>query len=205
MASAAFPLFYFGPVLYYAALAQHEEVAFEAWEHYPKQSFRNRCVIYGANGPLALSIPTERPRERVPVNRMRIAYGEDWQQLHWRSLETAYRSSPYFEFYEDDLAPLFSEQPVNLQAFTEATHRTVLRLLGWEQPFHYTDRYAEASGPDPRTSFPAKKTHPGAADLPEYAQVFSPKFGFQPNLSILDLLCNEGPQASAYLRGIPAL
>jgi len=104
---------YFGPIDYYAEIFQGEEIIIESEESYQKQSYRNRCYIYGANGKLALNIPVTHSKvagKRVMTKDATIANEFDWQKLHWKSLESAYRTSPYFEFYEDDLRPLFEKK-----------------------------------------------------------------------------------------------
>lgn len=196
-----FPLCYLGSVAYYAAMLKHGNVLLERFEHYPKQTVRNRSEIYGANGGLTISIPIQRKGERIPVSKAAISNADRWQKLHWRSLESAYRSSPYFEFYEDELAPYFNEPASNFWSFTEALHRQIISWLQVDLPVAYTDHFVKdnPSGVEYRVFF--DRVFPANA-FPAYQQVFQSKHGFLPNLSIVDLLFNEGPNACNYLRKV---
>ncbi len=200
--TAVFPVHYLGSTRFYAALLQHPEFQWEVWEHFPKQTYRNRCVIYGANGPLVLSVPTERNGERVPLKEQRISNRERWQHLHWRSFESAYRSSPYFEFFEDQLYPFYHKEFRFLLDFNFELHALVTQWLQVVLPGSPTTRY-EVALPDTvtdwRAAFPAR----GANARPEtdaYIQVFGDRHGFLSDLSIMDLLFNQGPSGLDFLR-----
>lgn len=201
---AVFSLHYLGSTRYYAALLQSEPISWEAWEHYPKQTFRNRCSIYGANGPLTLSVPTVRNGERVPMKDQRIANEERWQHLHWRSFEAAYRSSPYFEFFEDQLAPFYQKKYEFLFDFNLELHHLVCNWLNLPLKGDTTTSY-EANLPegtvDWREAFPAKGNK-AVSNTPEYIQVFGDRYGYISDLSILDLLFNQGPSGADNLRQI---
>src|SRR5687767_704652 len=99
------PVSYLAPVSYFALLQQHEKISIELFEHFPKQTYRNRCSIYSPNGIQHLVVPVQARKDKMLTRDVRISYDHPWQKLHWRSLESAYRSSPFFEFYEDDFRP----------------------------------------------------------------------------------------------------
>ncbi len=104
-----FPAFYFGPISYFAELIRAENYRLEAYEHFPKQTYRNRCYIQGANGKLRLAIPTQHNGARV-LKEILVSDDYNWQKEHFKSLVSAYKSSPYFEYYEDDLASVFESK-----------------------------------------------------------------------------------------------
>lgn len=200
---AILPTAYFGPIQYYSKLLKYEEVLIEHHEHFPKQTYRNRCNIYGANGLLALSIPLKKRGERTPVKDIRIAYDQPWQNLHWRSLQASYRSSPYFEYYEDDLAPFYEKQYDFLIDFNSELHQLICDLLKIEKNTKPTQKYEKTYGNaddfrgtiSPKVNWREDKDY----EAKEYTQVFGNKFGFIPNLSIADLLFNEGPSAVKFI------
>ena len=101
---------YLPPIQYFSVLKKNKTVAIEHHEHFVKQTYRSRCHIYGANGMLKLSIPVMHSRERTIIKDIRISYNDNWQKLHWRSIESAYRCSPYFEYYESEFASYYSEK-----------------------------------------------------------------------------------------------
>ncbi|GHV11222.1 hypothetical protein FACS1894162_6460 [Bacteroidia bacterium] len=214
---------YLAPVEYYCFLANAPEVIIEAHEHYVKQSYRNRCVIASANGLQTLSIPVEKldrhsreggkQRSAVAnpqIRDIRIADHGDWQHLHWNALVSAYRSSPFFEYYEDDFRPFYEKRPKFLFDFNEQLRELVCSLLGIESEtdiviagltrnrmkVKYSTEYRAATTDelDLRELIHPKK--PAIIqDFQPYYQVFEQKYGFQPNLSIVDLLFNMGQEA----------
>lgn len=130
MNTALLPTSYLGPLNYYAKLKNHEVCEIEWMEHLPKQTFRSRCSIYSPNGLLTLSVPLTKRNHRQCMKDVRIAYDYDWQRLHWRTFESSYRRSPFFEYYEDDLLPFYSEQKYDfLVDFNEALQQKILDLL----------------------------------------------------------------------------
>ncbi len=159
--------------------------------------------VYGANGKLALHIPIKHTKttghQRYKDVRIEQAFG--WQKQHWKSLETAYRTSPFFEFYEDDLRPIFERSYEFLMDLNFETITTVCDLLQLELSDHRTSQYGltpkNQNTIDYRSLVNAKK--PTLQPFTEYTQVFDSKHGYLNNLSILDLLCNEGPNATNYL------
>lgn len=193
-----FPAFYFGPISYFAELLKTGEFRFEAYEHFPKQTYRNRCYIQGANGKLRLAIPTQHNGARV-MKDIQVSDDYNWQKEHYKSLVSAYKSSPYFEFYEDDLLPIFEKKEKFLLDLNLKTIELIASKLKLEIELNLTDKYELAEESiDFRNRFNAK-TEP-VGNFPEYFQVFDEKFDFMPDLSILDLLCNEGPKSATYLQ-----
>ena len=193
------PIFYFGSIEYYVFIAKSSQITFEIYEHFPKQTYRNRMSIYGANGLLNLSIPIHHSGERVPVKDIKISNSTNWQTLHWRSLESAYRSSPYFEYYESNIFPFYYNHFENLVDFNILIHKEICNIIGLNNNFTFTKSYSKLSDYDLRNHFNSKKKNQKQDDIRRYIQVFGNKYGFIANLSILDLLFNLGPETKAYL------
>lgn len=201
---------YLAPVQYYTKLISYPVTLIEYWESYLKQTYRNRTVILAANGPLQLSLPvTDGPHARGPIRDLKLSYDHNWQQMHWRGILSAYNNSPFYEYYSDDLAPYFHEKKWKyLIDFNTAIQNTVLKLINLELVIRYSEAFYPL-GEVPETFDDFRYTiHPKKlkrvpdsrfSPLP-YTQVFDEKWGFIPNLSILDLLFNEGPQTVSYLR-----
>ncbi len=195
---------YLGNIQYYAAIKNADEVIIEVCDHYEKQSYRNRCEIYGANGLLKLIIPLERRGKRIPVNSIKMDNEQRWRHEHWRSLASAYRSSPYFEYYEDHFEPFFKKEYERLSEFNQLLQEKILTLLQIDTPITYTTEYHKnyEGYLDLR-----EKIHPRHKPMeqipPEgYTQVFEDKCGFIPNLSIVDLMFNEGPRGVLLLKNV---
>lgn len=192
---------YFGSILQYVAVAQSDTVVFENEDNYQKQTYRNRTYIYGANGKLLLSIPIKhsQKQERQLYRDVRIENDFQWQILHWKSLETAYRTSPFFEYYEDEFVHLFEKPREFLLDFNYECIQVVLDCLQLDISFSKTTTYHKDSKEtiDLRDLVNAKKEK--SYPLQSYIQVFEDKHGFIPNLSILDLIFNEGTNALTYL------
>jgi hypothetical protein len=199
---AIFPLTYLGPISYYANLLQFDQVLIEKKEHFIKQSYRNRCNIVGASGKLSLSVPTFRKgRDKTIIDKVGISNDSNWQALHWRSICTAYRSSPYFEYYEEDFENFFLEPQTNLFDFNLALTQVILKRLGMEVKFTMTQEFVlNYDTPDFRPNYSRK--FPDSNEYPRYIQVFEERTGFQENLTILDLLFNQGPSGIEYLKTI---
>lgn len=192
-----FSAFYFGPIDYFANLAQNETFRIEQFENFQKQTYRNRCYVLGANGPLMLGIPILHNGKRV-LKDIQPSYDYDWQKEHLKSLIAAYKSSPYFEFYEDDVTPLFERKEKYLLDINLKTIAFINEKLKLELNFELTNGYEFlAENDDYRTRFNAKKN---TTQIPPYYQVFGDKFEFEHNLSIFDLLFNEGPASSNFLK-----
>ena len=171
----------------------------EVFETYHKQTYRNRCRVMTANGVQSLSVPVVKVNGNHTLTKdVAISYVEPWQQIHRRCLESAYRAAPYFDHYYDWLKPVFETRFERLVELNEAALKAVLRMLKSTKAFGYTTDYVREPENDLREAFSPKR--PVAPDtMPEYYQVFSAKFPFTPDLSILDLIFNEGPEALLYL------
>lgn len=202
MPEAIFSLPYFGPISYYVELVNYDSIYIDAAENYQKQSHRSRQYIYGANGKLMLNIPVKRgkSKQRLKYRESNIENEFNWQLLHFRSLETAYRTSPYFEFYEADIEPLYNKKYKSLFTFNFECLKTVLNLLNLDLKIEFNSEYKTeyVDIKDNRHLIEAKRSM-SLAQKP-YHQVFEDKFGFIENLSILDLLFNLGPESLSYLK-----
>ncbi|GAA4788703.1 WbqC family protein [Olivibacter ginsenosidimutans] len=176
------------------------EVLIEKFEHFPKQTYRTRASIYSPNGILDLIIPVKKgSRVHTVMKDVRISYESDWQRLHWMSIQTSYRRSAYFEFYEDDFAPFYHKKYDFLFDFNIALLEQCFQLLKVKKTFSFTSSYVEDY--TDRIDF-RNKIHPKHATdftATPYFQVFEPKHGFLPNLSIIDLLFNQGPNSLRFL------
>lgn len=195
---------YLAPVQYFTKLFKYDEVFIEKHENFIKQSFRNRCKIYGANGELSLSIPVKKISLKTKIKDLLIDYDTNWQKLHWKSIESAYRSSPFFEFYEDDLKPFYEKKYKFLLDFNSEIQNVILEHLDFNIDLKFTDKYCHILTEeidDLREKINPKKEYVDPNfKIVEYTQVFQEKYGFIPNLSIIDLLFNEGPNAIEALK-----
>ncbi|HCY41530.1 MAG TPA: hypothetical protein DHV48_09270 [Prolixibacteraceae bacterium] len=196
---------YFAPVKYFSKLAAFSNIYIEQHEHFIKQTYRNRTVILGANGPVSLIVPVEKGREqKIKIKDLRISYDEEWQRNHWRTIFSAYNSSPFFEYYADDLKPFFQKKTTYLFDYNQKITETLLEILEIPLEIKLTDEFQQTPEEciNLRESI-SPKAHRNADDpqfvAQPYTQVFSEKFGFSPDLSILDLLFNEGPSAHSVL------
>lgn len=195
------PIFYLPPVSWFAEFLKEEnEILLEQHENFPKQTYRSRCNIYGANGKLALILPIHHNGKRA-MKDLELSYAEDWQKLHWKSIKIAYQSSPYFEYYEDKLKQIFSVQPTSLIEFNLNALKIILQILKVEKDFSLTKEFEKTpDAVDLRERFSAKKE--SEYHLPEYYQTFSDKLGFIKDLSILDVVCNIGPESATYIKKV---
>lgn len=196
-----FPSFYFGPVSYFSKLINSDNYSFEVYENFRKQTYRNRCYIQGANGKLRLAIPIVHDGSRI-LKDIKISVDSNWRKEHFKSLVSAYKSSPFFEFYEDDLTPLYEKNEKFLIDFNIKTTGFIAQKLKFDLKIELTTSYTETvDDADYRNCFDSK-SEPCSELFPVYNQVFIEKHGFIPDLSILDLLFNQGPMASEYLRNL---
>lgn len=197
---------YLGPIQYYSKLAHYSKIFIEAHENFVKQSYRNRCNIYGANGVLALSIPVKKEKPKTKMKDLMIDYDTNWRKQHWKSIESAYRSSPFFEFYEDDFVPFYEKKYKYLLEFNHEIQQVILEHLELEPNIIFTKDYLEKEEiemVDYREKIhPKKKISDNQFIIKEYTQVFQEKHGFIANLSIIDLLFNEGPNAINILKNV---
>lgn len=191
---------YFPSIATFVAIVKVEGVVLEIQDNYQKQTYRNRCYIYGANGKLQLSVPVVySQKNRAKYAEVKIANEYNWQDIHWKSLESAYRTSPFFEFYADELEPLFTETFDTLLEFNMKCFAVICDCLQLDLTFSKTESFDKSPQNinDLRVLVDAKKEKLHAFE--NYTQVFSSKHGYINNLSILDLLFNEGPNALFYL------
>lgn len=195
---------YFGPVQWYQKLNQSDRCLIERHDHFIKQTYRNRCVIATTNGLQALTVPIERfEGAHCAMLNIRISDHGSWRHLHWNALQSAYGESPFFEFYADDIRPFFERRWEFLVDFNMEITQKMCELLDIQPHITLTDAYVSADEEgvtDYRDAIRPKNPLPDNSFQPRrYYQVYEQKHGFQPNLSILDLLFNEGPEAVLYL------
>ena len=194
---------YFGPIQYFTKFLLPGKIVLEKHENYIKQSFRNRTIIFGANGLLILTVPVKRGSfHKVPIGELEIEYRDNWQDTHWRSIESAYRSTPYFEYYGDEIRSVFHLKTRYLLDLNGIILELMLDLLELKKDFGYTQSYRQKKYYlDYREAIHPKKKVPDPFFNPaQYPQAFQSRFGFKANLSILDLLFNAGPDAKTVLQ-----
>jgi hypothetical protein len=187
---------YLGPVEYYHHLARFSSAKIELWETYSKQSYRNRCRISGPNGLLNLTIPVS-ASNHTKTKDVKIDNSVKWQINHWRALEASYRSSPFYIYYDYELQPFYEQKFDFLFDFNQSIQNKMLELIQLDVVAEFTSEYVAEYDNDFRTTIHPKKE--SAFITPPYRQVFQEKFHFFPNLSIVDLLFNKGPEAKDYL------
>lgn len=193
---------YFGPVSQFVAMVKSAAVVFENEDNYQKQTYRNRMYIYGANGKLLLNIPikhTGNKSGRQKYRDIKIENDFPWQKQHWKSLQTVYRTSPFFEFYEDDFHPLYHQKFDFLMDFNYHCMELALECLQTKLPQEKTSKFIPhpKDVKDGRPLVEAKNR--ATKELEPYTQVFQEKFGFLNDLSVVDLIFNEGPNSLNYL------
>ncbi len=223
---------YFPPVSYFAAMAQEMEglisrrrdgdgslelspsvVYIEACENYQKQSYRNRCRFYAADGVQALSFPVvhEGGTHKLPISEIKVDYSTSWLQQHQRAIVSAYRTSAYFEYYQDELFAVMDSRPERLIDLNMELLRFFIGKTGLAVDLRMTEEYspegieAGAACDDFREVIHPKRPNTILRDLQlekPYFQVFSRKYGFKSDLSIMDLLFNEGPDSILYLKNL---
>lgn len=196
---------YFGPIDWFSMFVNFKDILFENQDNYQKQTYRNRQYIYGPNGKLLLNIPINHTHRRSGAEKykdVKIENQYDWQRIHWKSLETAYRSSPFFEFYEDELIELYEKEFSYLLDFNLECLEVIKSCLQLDKTESFTDEYkTEYSDIADYRNLVRAKRKP-LIKLPSYDQVFVEKHGFIPNLSILDLMFNKGPETISYLNNL---
>jgi len=180
------PSAYLAPISHYRAICQSSTVCIEMHDRYFRQTLRNRCLIDSPSGPLVLSIPVEKPVPGALTCDIRISDHGNWRHQHWNALQSSYRQSPFFEYYADDFAPFYEKKWEFLVDFNEDLMRLVCSLIDTDCSFSRTEGY---QGSDPFLPFSE------VGSSPSYYQVFARKHGFLPNLSIVDLLFNMGPES----------
>jgi len=210
MAATLLPCCYLAPVSHYRTYNRADEVCLEVCDHFVKQTLRNRCYIDSPNGPLALTIPIQKTEGKTQMKDIRISDHGNWRHQHWTALESSYRQSPFFEYYADDYAPFYEKKWEFLADFNEELMALTASLLDIQKPVKRTQTYSPSPLPAPplgeclnataifsaaSIALPQRGSGKGAV----YYQVFASRHGFLPDLSIVDLLFNEGPEGVLWL------
>ena len=190
---------YFSPISQYQALLNSNSITFEVEDNYQKQTYRNRCYIYGANGKQLLNIPVSIPKSSKKTKSKDILVeNSNWQKQHYKSLEAAYNHSPFFEFYKDDLRKIFCKKYTYLLDVNLDSFNFIMDALDLFKEYTLSKTYEETKLNDFRNLADSKKKVE-ISSIP-YIQMFDQKFGFLKNLSILDLLFMEGPNSINFLK-----
>jgi len=194
-----FSMTYLGPIAWYARLLSCDAIFLEACESWQKQSYRNRCYIDSPNGALMLNIPVQHTGGKQHSGDVKVSLRENWPARHWQAIKTTYNSSPFFEVLGPELEPYYHKPINNLWDWNLQLLKLMLNWLQVELTIKTTKHWEVQPGgkQDFRESFHPK--HP-TLNFPSYPQVFDTKFGFRSNLSIIDLMFNEGPAAYDYLK-----
>lgn len=194
---------YLPPVQWFCRLAANDVVFVEACESYHKQTYRNRCVIDAPNGLVSLTIPVEKSEDGSRcIKDIRISDHDDWRTKHWHALGSSYYNTPFFEFYQDDFRPFYEKKFDFLLDFNEELIHKCMELTGIQCEIRHTDQFIDSDEINPfetedlRFLISPKISY--GKDTPfnskPYYQVFAERHGFHPNLSIIDLLFNMGPE-----------
>lgn len=189
---------YFSPYIFFSTLSKCSHCVFDQYEHFQKMSFRNRCTLLGGNGPIILSVPIEGGRNlRAAVKDVRIRNSENWQDRHWKTIMSCYNKSPWFMHYADELGELFSQRfefllDWNLECFGWVADKLSI-TTSWSLSESYLEKYDPEEYLDWRNGLLPATINKKFSSSPRYPQVFEDRFGFVPNLSVLDLLfCTNG-------------
>ena len=207
MHSAVLSTAYWPNLHYFYYVLNAQNVFIESHEHYQKQSYRNRTQILTANGVLDLSIPVIKKYDKEIINTVEISYAEVWQIKHWRAISSAYKNSPYFEFFEDEIKSLYSYKPQYLLEYNLNQLNVILKILRVKKTILFTQAYEDVSTQtaDLRSIIHPKilfENDPSVKVILEalYYQTFESTLAFTPNLSVLDLLFNKGLETLDHLR-----
>ncbi len=206
MTTALLQTTFFGPVQWYQKLCHYDHCLIEQYDSYQKQTFRNRCLIATANGIQALTVPVEHAEDKMLVKDLRISDHNQWRRVHWNALQSAYSESPFFDYYADDLHPFFERKYHFLIDYNEAIRQKICELIDIHPKVEYTTNFRPSSTVETAEIMDYRNVISAKHPLPDadfkarvYWQVFQQKHGFQPNLSILDLLFCMGPESIYYL------
>ena len=195
---------YLPPVEYFLLIEKSDGCVVEHFEHYSKQSYRNRTCILTGNGKQALSIPVEQTHQKILTKDVKIDYATRWQTNHWRAITAAYNSSPYFLYYQDYLRPFYEKKYTFLIDYNTELLQMLLKFLKLSRPIEPSTDFITTAA----DFYDAREIiHPKKCDLDDYPmkltqpyrQVFEDRFGFTSNLSVIDLLFNEGNESTSYL------
>jgi len=196
---------YWAPIQYISKLLIFNKIIIEQYETYPKQTYRNRLMIYGANGVQSLQVPVNKGSfVNILLKDIEISYAENWQRNHLKSIESAYRSSPFYEYYIDDILPFYEKKYKYLIDLNQNILETCTTMLNIKTHIELSSNFEmQPNGFDLRNSIHPKveKQLDDIFFKPyEYVQGFEQRHGFIPNLSILDLIFNTGPEAGSILK-----
>lgn len=197
---------YLPPVSYFSKLYAYEKVCVERFDHYMKQSYRNRCVIASAAGPLSLTIPTEKSEDpKCLMKDVRISDHGNWRHVHWNAFVAAYKQSPFFDYYADEFHEFFEKRYSFLFDFNSELCNWLCEQLDMHPVVAWSDDFiVDTAGMDDfRVQIHPKKrlqTDDASFKAVPYYQVFQEKQGFQADLSVADLLFNMGPEGLLVLR-----
>lgn len=194
---------YFPPIIWMAYLHQKKNISIDAKETYTKQTYRNRCQIATANGLMNLSIPVKKPNgNQTTSEEIQIEYRENWPAQHWKSIKTAYDSSPFFLYYQDEIEELIKKEYSSLVELNESIIKELTSLMNLDIEIKYTEDFVAIDQDKIDLRFDIHPKKQLNINYPTYYQTFDDKLGFIPNLSILDLLFNLGPESILYLENI---
>lgn len=189
--SVIVPTAYFGNVIWFKNILNHENIIIEHFEYFEKQSLRNSCEIYGANGKLKLSVPIKERKNKSLTNDILIDNSQHWQTRHIRSIESAYRNSPFFEYYWDDYLKILNTSHEKLIDLNKSLFIITLRVLKINPSVTYSTHYIElAEAADRRSKHHFNKSELESLEFKKYHQVFNEKCGFISNLWIGDVIFN---------------
>lgn len=205
MSKAVLSTAFFPNIQYFTKLLNYNTIYLEFNENFPKQTYRNRCEIASANGLLSLTVPVVAARvHKTNIKDVLIDYSENWQQKHLNAVRSAYKNSPFYEFYINEIIEVLCSKQNNLFKYNLQIIYTLMDLIGFEKEMRFTDTFVNVPNFDDlrNTIHPKNKLNNIDKDFkPEkYYQVFENKNGFIPNLSVLDLIFNEGPLAYSIIK-----
>lgn len=183
---------YLPNITYLSQVLNHDVILIEKHEHFVKQTYRNRCEILTSNGKLSLSIPLVKQADKELISDKKISYAEDWQKQHWRAITSAYKNSPYFEFFEDEFKPFYENKYELLLDYNTQLLQKILHILRVKKQIEFTNQFdmSPVNSLDLRALSDLNNSE--NVNLKPYYQVFADKQGFTPNLSCLDALFNVG-------------
>ncbi|MFQ3579365.1 MAG: WbqC family protein [Bacteroidales bacterium] len=195
------PIAYLGSIAYYSLLKNNEPIQFEIMEHFPKQTIRNRCTILTANGIMNLTVPIKKTAHKILTKDVKLCYTEPWNRKHLHAIKSAYGSSPYFEHLFPLLEPFYQKEYSFLIDFNIGLQQQICSLLKLEFIYSLTNEYIFPNNDKKDYRYNEIKINTALNTIP-YHQVFTNKYKFVPNLSIIDLVFNEGLYAKNYLKTI---
>jgi len=190
-----FPIAYFGSIAYYQEIARHDAIVIEAKEHFPKQTYRNRCDIVSSDGILSLSIPTKKKNgSKTATEDILLSNDENWRIRHWRAINSAYHSAPFFDYYGIEVKELLLNDEQNFLTYQLNITKRILSWLDLEIELKKSTEFSPITAEDNRINLVAKNSFQKIEKAP-YIQVFPGENNYKKSLSILDAIFCEGPMA----------